>query len=418
MNRDDIRKLLGGYATGTLTPEEQQALFDAALDDQELFDALAREQPLCDLLRDPAAKAHILAALDQSKSPWYEHFLGWKPAVAGAAVAAMAAVLAVVLPERRASESVDLAQVRTPPPAAEPAPPAAPPHIEGAQQAETRKAPGAVRQSRKNASKPPAEPRQFRPPQVAQPGVSAGALSDRLQPPPPPPPAAETAPPPSVATAPPVETPERVRALPQPAGFAGGVVGGILPAGQPPNARDLFYATTGRIRPPEQDAANAPKAEAKQRNALPESRAALGAAPGLMRTASLPAPANLGVKYTILRKPEGGDFVEATPGNLKSGDTVALRFESNASGYLLVESRRPGGMRQVFAGRLERQVPHTTPPLLPSDRELVVTFSRQPRPGANASLIRTQEAAGERATYVVSDRASAPVVFTINLDYK
>jgi len=29
MNRDDIQKLLGGYATGTLTPEEQQALFEA-----------------------------------------------------------------------------------------------------------------------------------------------------------------------------------------------------------------------------------------------------------------------------------------------------------------------------------------------------------------------------------------------------
>ena len=26
MNRDDIQKLLGGYATGTLTPEERQAL--------------------------------------------------------------------------------------------------------------------------------------------------------------------------------------------------------------------------------------------------------------------------------------------------------------------------------------------------------------------------------------------------------
>ena len=52
MNRDDIQKLLGGYATRTLTPDEQQALFEAALDDQQLFDALAREQALRDLLRD------------------------------------------------------------------------------------------------------------------------------------------------------------------------------------------------------------------------------------------------------------------------------------------------------------------------------------------------------------------------------
>ena len=51
MSREDIQKLLGGYATGTLTPEEQQALFSAALEDQELFDALAREQSLRDAAR-------------------------------------------------------------------------------------------------------------------------------------------------------------------------------------------------------------------------------------------------------------------------------------------------------------------------------------------------------------------------------
>ena len=49
MDRQGIQKLLGGYATGTLTPEEQQLLFEAALSDQELFDALAREQSLRDL---------------------------------------------------------------------------------------------------------------------------------------------------------------------------------------------------------------------------------------------------------------------------------------------------------------------------------------------------------------------------------
>ena len=62
MRPEDIRKLLGGYATGTRTAEERQALFEAALDDQELFDALAKEQPLRDLLEDPAARAHLLAA--------------------------------------------------------------------------------------------------------------------------------------------------------------------------------------------------------------------------------------------------------------------------------------------------------------------------------------------------------------------
>jgi hypothetical protein len=34
---DEIKQLLGGYATGTLTPEERKTLFDAALQDQDLF---------------------------------------------------------------------------------------------------------------------------------------------------------------------------------------------------------------------------------------------------------------------------------------------------------------------------------------------------------------------------------------------
>jgi hypothetical protein len=68
---------VGGYATGTLTPEERQALFAAALEDQELFDALAREQPLRDLLGDPAAKAELLAALGEAPASWGQRAFRW-----------------------------------------------------------------------------------------------------------------------------------------------------------------------------------------------------------------------------------------------------------------------------------------------------------------------------------------------------
>ena len=77
MSREQVHKLLGGYATGTLTPEERQALFGAALEDQELFDALAREQSLHDLLRDPAAKAQLLAALDDAPVTWRQRAARW-----------------------------------------------------------------------------------------------------------------------------------------------------------------------------------------------------------------------------------------------------------------------------------------------------------------------------------------------------
>jgi len=63
MTRDDLLKLLGGYATGTLTADEKNVLFAAALDDQELFDALADEQALKEMLDDSECRARLLAAI-------------------------------------------------------------------------------------------------------------------------------------------------------------------------------------------------------------------------------------------------------------------------------------------------------------------------------------------------------------------
>ncbi len=122
MNRDDIQKLLGGYATGTLTTEEQQALFEAALDDQELFDALAREQTLCDLLREPSAKVQLLAALDREPTRWYQRLLqGWRPVAAVAAMAGVGAIAVLVWQSGRPAKTVLVAQVSAPP-AANPLP--------------------------------------------------------------------------------------------------------------------------------------------------------------------------------------------------------------------------------------------------------------------------------------------------------
>ena len=83
MTPEDAKKLLGGYATGTLTPEEQQALFQAALEDQDLFDALAEEQSLKEVMDDPALRAELLDAVNtEEKQGWF----------AGALVAASSAM--------------------------------------------------------------------------------------------------------------------------------------------------------------------------------------------------------------------------------------------------------------------------------------------------------------------------------------
>jgi hypothetical protein len=94
MKREEIEKLLGGYAAGTLTNAERQALFAAALEDQHLFDVLAREEPLRELLQDPAARGELLATLDDAPQPWYYRPLS--PAIITGAAAALIAFALVV----------------------------------------------------------------------------------------------------------------------------------------------------------------------------------------------------------------------------------------------------------------------------------------------------------------------------------
>lgn len=96
MNRDEIRKLLGGYATGTLTDSEQKLLFEAALDDQELFEELEREQALKEMIEQPGARSRLIAALEPAEpavKSWWRKPWPW----AAAATVAMGVVIAVAL---------------------------------------------------------------------------------------------------------------------------------------------------------------------------------------------------------------------------------------------------------------------------------------------------------------------------------
>lgn len=66
MRPEEVRHLLGGYASGTLSEAEKKALFEAAMHDQVLFDAMADEQSLKDLLDDPESRGYLKAALDEA----------------------------------------------------------------------------------------------------------------------------------------------------------------------------------------------------------------------------------------------------------------------------------------------------------------------------------------------------------------
>jgi len=92
----DPKRLLGGYATDSLTEEERRELLRAALDDQELFDAVLQEEGLRELLESPEARRDVLAALE-TPTAW-DRVRGWfaQPATFGH-VAALAAVLLAIV---------------------------------------------------------------------------------------------------------------------------------------------------------------------------------------------------------------------------------------------------------------------------------------------------------------------------------
>jgi len=138
VTQDEIRKLLGGYATNALSAEERSILFEAALEDQELFNALQDEGALRELLADPVTREQLRRALEDSDRQHRRARFSWRRWVFGVAVPAMAAVVVIAVMNRgnmRQSGAPAVAQpehfaVQTPaapPPAQVPAaPPAAP----------------------------------------------------------------------------------------------------------------------------------------------------------------------------------------------------------------------------------------------------------------------------------------------------
>ena len=129
MPEHELEKLLGGFAADTLTPEERDALFSAALQDQRLFNALADEQPLKELLTDPAVRRRLLQALDrqrtQRSTSWLDRFtspagLAW---AGGVAVGVFAVILGLNVYQdslRQASETAVLEEGRPSAPATTP----------------------------------------------------------------------------------------------------------------------------------------------------------------------------------------------------------------------------------------------------------------------------------------------------------
>jgi hypothetical protein len=138
MSKHDIEKLLGGFAADTLTAEEKQQLYSAALQDQELFNVLADEQALKELLTDPVVRRRLLQALQKNNStapssPWVDWFR--RPAgfawAGGLATAFFAIILGTRIYQDSVKEAGQSVAIEETTPAAAPAPsvtkPTAPP---------------------------------------------------------------------------------------------------------------------------------------------------------------------------------------------------------------------------------------------------------------------------------------------------
>jgi hypothetical protein len=120
MTQEEIRKLLGGYATDALSADERRILFEAALEDQDLFNALQNEDALKDLLDDPVLRDQVRRALVTPVKPTGRPGFSWRQWAFGVAMPAAAAVIVIVFMNR--ANAPKLISMREPSPAASPSP--------------------------------------------------------------------------------------------------------------------------------------------------------------------------------------------------------------------------------------------------------------------------------------------------------
>ncbi len=315
MTREEARKLLGGYATGTLTSSEREALFAAALEDQELFDALAKEEALREVLAEPAARTELLAALEEPepRAAWWR----WRPLAGALAMAGIAlAAVGVWRFTREHPAPVIVARMEQ-----APAPPTAiPPSAPASAPASPAPAPKAALPRRQVEPAKPALP-------AATPAI-AGSL-------------AEPAPAPKAAINQPVETSAAPQPPPPPKQQA---LEFTPPAPAPRQAQAQLQAQADRLKM-ESTSARA-IASAGFRDAQ-----AGAASAGIVAGNS----AALLAAWTILR-----DGKEAPPGTpLDAGETIRLRIATRIPGTLTLKE----GENVLATASVENSAPFDTPPL-------------------------------------------------------
>ncbi len=352
MKRDDIQQLLGGYATGTLSPEEQQMLFAAALEDQELFDLLMREQALKDALDDPSVRRELIAELAPKASDWkrFSAWIRWQYPVAGVGALAAAALMVVLL-VRQTPRAAQMASVQAPPVAAEAESPAV--SAPKATMEQPQKPKPAPIQEKKESRAVMDSAQSLVPNTPAAGGVGGGVIGGviggvpmAVSPPPPPPPQQQAEARPAPVVTPPAALPK-----------AGAQLGSAYVASaplQPTKARDLFYA------PAEPQPVMADAAPGRSRAFRPEAVAANQSAKTIPPAAGLKP---LGLRYAVQNAP------------------TLLTVESNSDATLYLFRRAGADWLPVTPGgmSLKARTPATTP-VIAAETSLLAVLSRVPLP--------------------------------------
>lgn len=414
MKPEEIRQLLGGYASGTLSKAEQKLLFEAALEDQVLFDALADEQAFKDLLDDPESRGYLRAVLEEG--PPRQHGLHvvmsapapvemmrksadapggrspkmWWGLLAAAALATASVVGILKMTEKSApmemAKNVPAAVVTPEQPRAEPKP-AAQPAMSAPRVAEMKTAgkvslpagPVAERQKEERAADKRTEVQK---------------------------PREEVAVAPVVATPPPASVPVQLQQGPPPsAPVTQSQV--RLDQARPssmPGARQLYFAgeeAANKTAASEgvsfrANAESAPEAmkDAKEKKAVAASAAGeMGRATPESLALRRAAPAKLGfaMRYQIFVRRHGQNFAAVPPGNrFTVGDEVVLVIEKNSGGTALIERVADGTATAVAMVIQTNKLARSVPVMVTGSMELALVLNRD---GLAKGLIPAQPAA-------------------------
>jgi hypothetical protein len=473
MSEHDMEKLLGAFAADTLTPDEKQSLYRAALQDQELFNALADEQALKELLADPDVRRRLLASLEPKSisgagglSSWLDWFR--RPTglafAGGIAAAAFAVVLGTKIYQdslKQAAQSVTTEESKptVPPPPAPSASQSTPPTIVAPQEKakdnvetatvspkrdvmvdklakreqtqpsslEKQRASDGPRDHLKQRTKQDEVRKQSETPMTAlsKSAEEAAAVADKKF---------------AEISAPSAASPPASMQAPANAPFAGAVAPSV-------SARALFYAgnatrqDAGAIAP-ERERAMKPLAEPEPQANRLERKTEQSASAG--KAAGTPIQLKpLGLRYSfVLRGVDGQDQEVGAVTALKSMGPAQLAVEANQDAYLqvwqtvgsstpqlLFPEKETGQISLKISARQQQYIPLPTEsgpvtltarlsrvPFGPITRQEAAMFDRL-SPNQLQESIAPSGAAGsqEQATYVVNQDLSPTALLTVEI---